>query len=324
MNKSRIAITGTTGFVGSNLLDKLYLSEYFGVVFNRSKLALNGKFDNKFISIEVPSFCDYNFKNDLIGVDCIIHCAARAHIMQDEVPEPLTEYRLVNVQGTLNLARCAVAAGVKRFIYISSIKVNGESTSVNTPFYSSDTLKPNDFYGQSKAEAEEQLIELSKSSGLEVVIIRPTLVYGQGVKANFNTLMKFVSNVKILPFSCIDKNKRSLVSIDNLVDLIITCVDHPKAANEVFLVSDDHDVSTSEMVRELSLALGKTSWQLPIPIWCYNLVGRLFNKSSFIQRLTGSLHVDITHTKNTLDWTPPQTLREGFTQTAKAFLKIKK
>lgn len=323
MNKSRIAITGTTGFVGSNLLEKLYLSKYFGVVFNRSELALNGRFDNKFISIQVPNFFDYNFKNDLIDVDCIIHCAARAHIMQDEVAEPLTEYRLVNVQGTLNLARCAVAAGVKRFIYISSIKVNGESTSVKTPFYATDTVKPEDYYGQSKSEAEEQLLELVKETGLEVVIIRPTLVYGPGVKANFASLLNLVSKGIPLPFACIQDNRRSLVSVKNLVDLIVTCIDHPKAANQVFLVSDDHDVSTASMVKHMSKALGKSSRLLPVPLWCYRFVGKITGKTDVVNRLLGSLQVDISHTKETLGWLPPQTLEEGFKETADAFLSNK-
>ncbi|ELP3387595.1 UDP-glucose 4-epimerase, partial [Vibrio cholerae] len=152
----------------------------------------------------------------------------------------------------------------------------------------------------------------------------PTLVYGPGVKANFASLMNLVSKGIPLPFGCITKNKRSLVSVDNLVDLIITCIDHPKAANQVFLVSDDHDVSTSEMVREMAIALNKPTWQLPVPVWCYKLVGKLFNKSAVVDRLTGSLQVDISHTKDTLGWRPPQSLRDGFKQTAEAFLHSKK
>ncbi|GHZ42263.1 glycosyltransferase [Vibrio cholerae] len=224
----------------------------------------------------------------------------------------------------LNLAKQAIKKGVKRFIFISSIKVNGESSQLNKPFTSSDLHASQDDYGLSKAEAELQLQEVAKDSGMDVVIIRPTLVYGPGVKANFSSLMNLVSKGIPLPFSCITNNKRSLVSVDNLVDLVITCIDHPKAANQVFLVSDDHDVSTSEMVREMAIALGKPTWQLPVPIWCYKLAGKLFNKSDVVDRLIGSLQVDISHTKETLDWAPPQTLQEGFKKTAEAFLSSKK
>ncbi|EHQ15715.1 UDP-glucose 4-epimerase [Shewanella baltica OS183] len=320
MNKPRIALTGVTGFIGSHLLDKLHLLNFSGTIFNRSEFS----FKQEFKSVQVPNLADYDgFENGLSGIDVIIHCAARAHIMHDEVADPLEEYRRVNVEGTLNLARQGVAAGIKRFIYLSSIKVNGESNSLGSPFYESDSLSAKDFYGQSKAEAEKKLTELSQATGLEVVIIRPTLVYGPGVKANFAALMNLASKGIPLPFSCINQNKRSLVSVTNLVDLIITCIDHPKAANQVFLVSDNHDVSTSEMVREMAKALDKPTWQLPIPIWCYKLVGKLFDKSDVVDRLTGSLQVDISHTKETLGWTPPQTLQEGFKQTAQAFLQAK-
>ena len=182
---------------------------------------------------------------------------------------------------------------------------------------------PEDPYGVSKSEAEIALKKLASETGMEVVIIRPTLVYGPGVKANFASLMNLVSKGIPLPFGSVTDNKRSLVSIDNLVDLIVTCIEHPKAANQVFLVSDDHDISTSEMVREMAIALDKPTWQLPVPIWCYKLAGKLFNKSDVVDRLTGSLQVDISHTKDTLDWKPPQTLQDGFKQTAQAFIQAK-
>lgn len=244
--------------------------------------------------------------------------------MDEKLNTSVNLYREVNTFGTINLAKQAIQAGVKRFIFISSIKANGEITEVDMPFKSDDKRSPKDGYGLSKSEAEEQLLKLAEETGLEVVIIRPTLVYGPGVKANFASLMNLVSKGIPLPFGCITNNKRSLVSVDNLVDLIITCIDHPKAANQVFLVSDDHDVSTSAMVREMAKALGKATWQLPVPIWCYNLTGKLFNKSDVVDRLTGSLQVDITHTKETLGWIPPQSLEEGFKQTADAFLQSKK
>ena len=310
----KILLTGYSGFVGSSLLKALQES------CNLSLLGRKSPKSSVFIfhQSEFDNLSD--FSKALTNVNVIIHCAARVHIMNDDPSTPLDNYREVNTAGTLNLARQAVTAGVKRFIFISSIKVNGESTDTYMPFKSTDERHPEDFYGQSKSEAEEQLLQLAEETGLEVVIIRPTLVYGPGVKANFASLMKLVSKGLPLPFGCINSNKRSLVSVANLVDLIEVCIDHPKAANQVFLVSDDHDVSTSEMVCEMAKSLNKPQWQLPIPKWCYRLAGSILGKQDVVDRLLGSLQVDITHTKDTLDWKPPQTLQEGFKETAEAFL----
>ncbi|PSU64868.1 UDP-glucose 4-epimerase [Photobacterium phosphoreum] len=309
----KIIMTGGSGFVGLRVLNKL--KKHDVINFTRNPVSNND--------------CKYELGNEINSltifdsVDVIIHCAARVHIMDDTSTNPLDDYREVNTKGTLNLARQAVEAGVKRFIFISSIKVNGESTQLDKPFKFDDKRSPEDFYGQSKSEAEEQLLQLAEETGLEVVIIRPTLVYGPGVKANFASLLNLVSKGLPLPFGCIKDNKRSLVSVDNLVNLIITCIDHPKAANQVFLVSDDNDVSTSEMVQQMAKALGKSQWQLPIPTACYRLAGRVVGKEDVINRLLGSLQVDITHTKETLGWKPPQTLEDGFKQTADAFLQSK-
>lgn len=313
---TRILITGYSGFVGSHLI---------GTLGSLENINLLGR--------SVPPQCHMHLKADidpksdyssvLIGVDVVVHIAARVHTMKDQATDPLREFRLINTRGTLNLAKQAVKAGVKRFIFVSTVKVNGESTTNRKAFDVKDKPKPEDFYGMSKAEAEEQLFALSRDTGLEIVVIRPPLVYGEGVKANFSSLMNIVSKGIPLPFGCIKNNKRSLVSVGNLVDLILTCIDHPRAANQVFLVSDDHDVSTSEMVQEIALALGKPTWQLPVPIWCYKLAGKLFKKSDVVDRLTGSLQIDISHTKKTLGWKPPQTLEEGFKQAADAFLQSK-
>ncbi|HDY7739291.1 TPA: SDR family oxidoreductase [Vibrio vulnificus] len=312
-----ILITGSNGFLGSSIVDRV---QHKGV-----KLLDRGG-DNKhscceFFQHEINGHEDY--RHALEDCNTVIHCAARVHVMSDKVDNPLMLYREINTSGTTNLAKQAVEAGVKRFIFISSIKVNGENSTGKVPFMASDPHSPKDDYGLSKSEAEKDLMQLGKASGMEIVIIRPTLVYGPGVKANFASLMNLVSKGIPLPFGRITKNERSLVSVDNLVDLIVTCIDHPKAANQVFLVSDDHDVSTSEMVRQMALALGKPTWQLPVPVWCYNLAGKLFNKSDVVDRLTGSLQVDIMHTKERLGWAPPQTLQEGFKKTAEAFLKSK-
>ncbi|MEI2565563.1 SDR family oxidoreductase [Vibrio metoecus] len=310
-----ILITGSNGFLGSHIVERIK---------GKPLILLDRGTVNKhpmcpFFQCEINSYHDY--MKALQGCQTIIHCAARVHIMDDNEADPLTLYREVNTTGTVNLAKQAIDSGVKRFIFISSIKVNGEGTLVGSPFKTEDNHAPEDDYGLSKSEAEKQLVALAKDSGMEVVIIRPTIVYGPGVKANFASLMNLVSKGIPLPFGSITQNKRSLVSINNLVDLIVTCIDHPKAANQVFLVSDDHDVSTAEMVRELAIALDKPTWQLPVPIWCYKLFGKLFGKSDIVDRLTGSLQVDISHTKETLGWKPPQTLQEGFKQTAQAFLQ---
>ena len=314
---NRILLTGSSGFLGKHLLN------HFGNSKDIIALSRNSEADFP-NSIFVPNFnSESDFSEAVLNKHCIIHCAARVHVMNDSVNNPLEVYREVNTHGTANLARQAAQAGVKRFIFISSIKVNGEGTKQDKPFTAFDPHAPQDDYGVSKSEAEEALFAIGKETGMEIVVIRPTLVYGPGVKANFASLMNLVSKGIPLPFACITQNKRSLVSVTNLVDLIITCIDHPKAANQTFLVSDDCDVSTSQMIREMAKALGKATWQLSVPIWCYNLTGKLFNKSDVVDRLTGSLQVDITHTKKTLGWTPPQTLEEGFKKTAEAFLQSK-
>ncbi|WP_373925390.1 UDP-glucose 4-epimerase family protein [Vibrio diabolicus] len=315
-----ILITGSNGFLGKHLTSRLS-SESLSLL-DRGPNRTNHSSNIRFSCAEINSHSD--FTEALFGCNTVIHCAARVHIMDDSSDNPLACYREVNTLGTINLARQAVKAGVQRFVFVSSIKVNGEQTQPGHPFSFLDRHQFEDYYGQSKSEAELALKDLAIKSGLEVVIIRPTLVYGPGVKANFASLMNLVSKGIPLPFGCIKNNKRSLVSVDNLVDLIVTCIDHPNAANEVFLVSDDHDVSTYEMVRHMAQALGKPTWQLPVPVWCYNLAGKVFNKSDVVDRLTGSLQVDISHTKETLGWVPPQSLQEGFKQTAEAFLQSKK
>lgn len=318
MNK-RILVTGVNGFVGFFLKKQLEHKAFDTTYLTRSNEISENLFqDEDYIVSSIDS--QTKWVNSLAPFSCIIHCAARVHLMNDTSLNPLDEYREINTAGTLNFARQAAKSGVKRFVFISSIKVNGEATELGFPFKSTDSRSPKDFYGQSKSEAEEQLLDLAEETGLEVVIIRPTLVYGPGVKANFASLLNLVSKGIPLPFGCITDNKRSLVSVNNLVDLIITCIDHPKAANQVFLVSDDHDVSTSEMVREMAKSLNKPQWQLPIPKWCYRLAGSVFGKQDVVDRLLGSLQVDITHAKETLDWNPPQTLQEGFKETTEAFL----
>lgn len=302
-NNTYIGISGSTGFVGSAIVKKLSGSRV--VIFGRSTNCLNARSSQR---LELNG--NFDFGKTLHGIGTFIHSAARVHIMADNAIEPLEEYRSVNVAGTLNLAKQAAAAGVKRFIFLSSIKVNGESTLGGQSFRHDDLPQPEDAYGISKAEAEAGLRKISAETGMEVVIIRPPLVYGFGVKANFAAMLKLAKKNLPLPLGAIH-NKRSLVALDNLVDLILTCINHPKAANQTFLVSDDQDVSTTELLKLMTRAAGRNPRLLPVPMAWLKLVGKITGKQSVIDRLCGNLRVDITHTKQTLGWTPPVTVDQG-------------
>ena len=302
-----IAITGYSGFVGTELLKKINTEEC--VLLGRKPIM--GSYKHQFFDLSNP------VQNiDLSRVKVLIHCAARVHIMNDNSANPIDEFRAVNTKGTLNLATQAAQAGVKRFIFISTIKVNGESTTGRAPFNEQENF-PEDPYGVSKAEAEQQLLVLGKQTGMEIVIIRPPLVYGKGVKANFASLMRLVNKGLPLPFRSINKNKRSLVSVYNLVDLIKVCVEHPNAANQVFLVSDDDDLSTAEMVQLMAKVQGKSNLALPVPPALFSISGAMLGKKQVVDRLIGSLQVDISHTKNTLNWSPPYSVEDGFKLSAK-------
>ncbi len=246
----KLCITGANGFVGKAIVSKLCKTNLLSLVGRSSEL----KNDN-YHCIDINAESD--FSSALVGVDVVIHCAAKVHVMKNNIAGAEQSYIDVNTLGTINLAKQAVKAGVKRFIFLSSIKVNGESTSGRAPFSYDDELKPLDYYGISKARAESGLWEIAKNSGMEVVIIRPPLVYGPGVKANFAALMKAAKHNIPLPFGRVN-NSRSLVCIDNLVDLIVTCISHPKAANQVFLASDGHDLSTKCLFEMMVRATGKS------------------------------------------------------------------
>lgn len=306
---SNIVITGYSGFVGGVLVEHLKNDQQLHLL-GRKPSAVGKVYPH---NIDSSSSYDEVLKN----ADTVIHCAARVHIMDDSVSDPLSEFRAINTEGTLNLARQAAQAGVQRFIFLSSIKVNGESTSNRPPFTAFDTRSPKDAYGVSKSEAEEQLLVLGNETGMEIVIIRPPLIYGDGVKANFASLMKLVGKGFPLPLRAIKHNKRSLVSVYNLVDLIKVCIDHPRAVNQVFLVSDDNDLSTAQMVALMAKVQGKANLSVPVPVWCFKLAAKLFKKDAVVNRLVGSLQLDIEHTKNTLDWVPPYTVEHGFTLVAK-------
>lgn len=258
--------------------------------------------------------------NDILKrTHAVIHCAGRVHVIGDRAGGRLAEYRKVNVDGTLTLARQAAGEGVRRFIFTSSIKVNGKATEPGKPYTALDAPAPQDSYGISKLEAEMGLRQIAQETGMELVIIRPVLVYGPGVKANFHSMMTWLSKGVPLPLGAI-RNKRSLVSLDNLVDLILTCLHHPAAAHQTFLVSDGEDLSTPEMLRRMSRALGKTPRLLPLPVALLKGIAAMLGNRAAAQRLCDSLQVDIEHTRHTLGWSPPLSVDEGFRAAASAFL----
>ncbi len=253
---------------------------------------------------------DTDWSVALSDVDVVVHLAARVHVMEDIADDPLVEFRKVNVDGTLNLARQAAAAGVKRLVFASSVKVHGEETAPGKAFVESDIPAPRDAYGQSKQEAELGLRQIASQSDMEVVIIRPPLVYGPGVKANFAALMRAVQRGWSLPLGAV-RNQRSLVGLDNLVDFIMICATHPRAANQTFLVSDGNDLSTPDLVRGLAQAAGVPARLLPVPPRLLGAGAALVGKSASVQRLCGNLQIDISKARDLLDWKPPVSVAEG-------------
>ena len=309
----KIILTGATGFVGGHILEKL--SDWKVLTIGRSCPRKGVTSD--FYKAEIGR--GVNFRTAFSEGDVVIHCAARAHIMRDVVENPLEVYREVNTQGTLELASQAASSGVKRFIFVSTIKVNGEKTELGMPFTSEDVVMPAEPYAISKYEAEVGLKQIAESSGMEVVVIRPPLVYGPGVGANFAAMLNVVSKGVPLPFGCVHKNKRSMVFIYNLVDLIVTCIDHPKAGNQIFLVSDGEDLSTRETVRSLACAFGRRLLMFPIPVFLFRFAGRLLGKGDVVGRVVDSLQVDIGKTRECLGWTPPYSIDVGFKKTVTDF-----
>ena len=302
-----VLLTGASGFLGSRLAKVLY--SYPGVdLTNVMRRSIETHASN---IVEVSSLdANTDWLTALASQQVVIHAAARAHIIKDEISEPVAEYRRVNVEGTLNLARQAAKAGVKRFIFISSIKVNGEKTSLGQPFTADDRAAPEDAYGMSKWEAEQGLQEIAAETGIEVVIVRPPLVYGSGVKGNFASMIKLVEKGFPLPLGAIH-NQRSLVALDNLVDLTVTCIAHPAAANQVFLAGDGQDLSTTELLRGVAKAAGKPSRLIPIPSSLLMLAATLLGKKAVAQRLLESLQVDISKARDLLGWEPPISVEEG-------------
>jgi nucleoside-diphosphate-sugar epimerase len=322
-----ILVTGATGFVGRALVNHLIKTGHKVISLSRKQTnLLPTEVEQLICSME--SLLDdtqssrKQLKHQLQNIDVVIHLAARVHMMQEKAVNPLQEFRLVNCDTSLALAKMAAVAGVKRFIFISSIKVNGELTEKNYPFQPNDVFIPVDPYGLSKYEAEQGLLELAQEADMEVVIIRLPLVYGPGVKANFVSMMNWVNKSIPLPFGAID-NQRSLVALDNLVSFIIHCIDHPKAANEIFLISDGEDVSTTELLRKVARAFGKKPRLVPVPVKWMKVIATLLGKEDLANRLFGSLQVDSSKARQLLGWKPVITMDEQLQKTVDAYLNKK-
>lgn len=296
----QILVTGASGFVGTALMQQLQNAQQHHAIASQTRLD-----------------ADTDWSAELRDIQIIIHCAARVHVMRDKSVDPLAAFRTVNVHGTLRLAEQAASAGVKRFIFISSIKVNGEETQPNNPFSADDPPNPQDAYGISKREAEDGLREIAQTTGMEVTIIRPPLVYGAGVKGNFALLIRLVRLGIPIPFGSI-RNKRSLVSRDNLLDLITVCCTHPAAKNQTFLVSDGIDISTPMLIRSIAAAMEKRARLVAIPSKLLTALGYCLGKPDVVRRLVGSLEINIDKTSSLLGWRPKHRLPETLSWLTKA------
>lgn len=315
----RILVTGAAGFVGRALSERLQAVPGARVVAglrDAGSLSTAANVDRLILGDLAADAIDPAALQDIAVV---VHCAARVHVMQERSDDPLADFRRVNLQGTLKLAQAAAQAGVKRFIFLSTIKVNGEQTLPGSSFTADDCPAPSDPYAVSKFEAEQALLQLAAEGAMEVVIIRPPLVYGPGVKANFLSMMRWLSKGLPLPLGAIH-NRRSLVGLPNLLDLLVCCLDHPAATNQVFLVSDGESLSTTELLRKLASALRRPARLLPVPQGWLQTGAVLLGRRSVGQRLCGSLSVDIDKNRQLLGWTPPFSSDQVLRQTALDFL----
>lgn len=311
MRDETVLVTGASGLVGRALIERLGSlgrGRVLAGVRTRS-LLLPAGVESAVIDLgdESPSWA-----GGLADVDAVVHCAARVPGSREEDEGA---YRRINVDGTLRLARAAAASGVRRFVFISSVKVNGEQTRAGDRFSADDELSPEDAYGISKYEAEQALQEVGAETGMETVTIRPPLVYGPGVKGNFASMMRWVSKGVPLPLGAVD-NRRSLVALDNLVDLVVTCIDHPAAANEVFLAGDGEDLSTADLLRRVGKAMDRPARLISVPPRLLEAAAAMLGKRAVARRLLGSLQVDISKTRDVLGWEPPISVDEGLRRAA--------
>lgn len=318
--KARILVTGANGFVGRALVNHLKIGRQYDILpVVRRDNAFGDAHPFDVINIGEINQATH-WQEILSGCSIVVHTAARVHITKDCAVNPLKEYRKINVDGTITLAKQAVAAGVKRFIFMSSIKVNGDASLIDTPFTTEVKHKPFDHYAVSKYEAEMALLELSQKTGMAVVIIRPPLVYGPGVKGNFERMLKWIQRGAPLPLGAV-KNKRSLVSIDNLISLVMACIEHPNAANQVFLVSDDDDLSITDLLKKLRRTMELPVPLIAVPAWILHAVGKMLGQKENLQRLCLSLQVDISKTKELLGWKPIETTDMALSKTVQYFIE---
>jgi nucleoside-diphosphate-sugar epimerase len=305
----RVLVTGATGFVGRAVVAQLVARGGYDVLALTRRSTTRPVPGARYLS-GGDLTTQRHWQPMLAGVNVLIHTAARVHILNDRTVDSLAEFERINVDGTLKLAREAASTGVQRFIFLSSIGVNGVQTHAGAAFSEADPPNPHNVYARSKLDAENGLRQLAEQTGLEVVIIRPPLVYGPGVKANFADLMRAVQRGWPLPLGSVN-NRRSLVALDNLVDFIVVCMSHPLAANQTFLVSDGHDVSTVELVQRLARTAGVRPLLYPIPLWALRAGAALLGRSNDLQRLCGNLQVNISKARSLLGWAPPISLEEG-------------
>lgn len=303
-----VLVTGATGFVGNQILKQLANDSRF-----RLRAAVRDKAENLFADVPVYKVGDIeactDWRDALVGCKTIIHTAARAHVMNDLAHDPLAEFRCVNVEGSYNLARQAIDAGVKRFIFISSIKVNGEG-GVNRIYRFDDSAAPEDDYGLSKWEAEQRLKSLCAGASMELVVIRPPLIYGPGVKGNLALLAKAIDKGVPLPLGAI-RNQRDMLSLNNLIDLIKVCIEHPSAANQVFLCCDNEPVSTPQLITLIANSRRKRARLLSVPVLVLNILAFLIGRQAMLKRLSSDFRVDMQHTMQTLNWKPPYSVVES-------------
>jgi len=308
-DRQTVLVTGANGFVGRALVARLANDPRFGVRATTRRGIPDGlQHIGPVHALDLEQQVD--FREALLDVSCVIHTAARVHVGSDRGHSDLARFRRINVEGTRHLAEQAAVVGVRRFVFVSSVKVNGEFTRPGMPFRASDTPRPECAYGVSKWEAEQVLARVAKETGLEVVIVRPPLAYGPGVKANLLRLMQLVHKGWPLPLARVD-NRRSLVALDNLIDLLTRCIDHPAAARQTFLVSDGEDLSTPELIRGIAEAMGRPPRLYPVPLPILRGAARMTGRVAEFERLTGSLQLDIQATRVTLGWEPPISVREG-------------
>lgn len=308
-------ITGANGFVGSGLVEQFKMDGrgHVGVVRKGSERP------GLMVGPALDGMADWSAL--LSNVNTVVHCAARVHVMRGTDAVSMSAFLAINTAGTLNLARQAATDGVRRFVFLSSVKVNGEETAAGHPFGPADTPSPQDVYGTSKADAEAGLRAIASETGMELVIIRPPLVYGPGAKGNFAALMRAVARGLPLPFGSVTNNRRSLVALGNLVDLTMTCIDHPAAANQTFMVSDGEDLSTADLLRRIGAAMGKPSRLLNIPPSLLEVAAAMVGKRAVARRLLGNLQVDISHTCRTLGWRPPVSVDEGLRRAVQGVMR---